>query len=55
VDLVLDVPAGTYEATWIDVLSGDTLARTRVRHAGGRLTLTPPAYTLDVALRLVSG
>ena len=54
-DLVLDVPAGTYEATWIDVLSGDTLARTRVRHAGGRLTLEPPAYAQDVALRLVAG
>ena len=54
-DLVLDVPAGTYEATWIDVLSGDTLVRTRVRHAGGRLTLAPPAYAHDVALRLVAG
>jgi len=54
-DLVLDVPAGTYEATWVDVLTGDVLARTRVRHAGGRLTLAPPAYAQDVALRLVAG
>ena len=54
-DLVLDVPAGTYEATWVDVLSGETLTRTRVRHAGGRLTLAPPVYAQDVALRLVAG
>ena len=54
-DLVLDVPAGTYEATWVDVLTGTVLTRTRVRHSGGRLTLAPPAYEHDVALRLVAG
>ena len=54
-DLVLDVPAGTYEATWVDVLTGDAVARTRVRHAGGRLRLAPPAYRQDIALRLVAG
>jgi len=54
-DLVLDVPAGAYEATWVDVLTGATLARARVQHTGGRLTLAPPAYGQDVALRLAAG
>jgi hypothetical protein len=53
-DLLLEIPAGQYEATWIDVLTGDALARTRVRHPGGRLVLAPPAYAQDVALRLVA-
>ena len=52
-DLVLELPAGRYEATWIDVLTGGSLRRERVRHAGGRLTLAPPAYGRDVALRVV--
>jgi hypothetical protein len=53
--LVLDVPEGTYEATWFDVVTGAMLARARVGHIGGRLTLVAPAYTQDVALRLVRG
>ena len=53
-DLVVEAPAGTYDATWVDVLTGDVLARARVRHRGGRLTLAPPAYAQDVALRLVA-
>jgi hypothetical protein len=53
-DLVLEVPAGAYDATWVDVLTGDSLGRARVRHRGGRLTLASPAYVQDVALRLVA-
>jgi hypothetical protein len=53
-DLLLEVPAGTYDATFVDVLTGDALARTRVQHAGGRLRLTAPAYAQDVALRVVA-
>jgi hypothetical protein len=53
-DLVLEVPAGRYDATWIDVLTGSPLAQTRVRHTGGRMALTPPRYAQDVALRVVS-
>jgi len=53
-ELVLELPAGGYDATWIDVLTGSPLARTRVRHAGGRVALTPPRYAQDVALRVVS-
>ena len=52
-DLVLELPAGRYEATWIDVLTGGSLRRASVRHPGGRLTLAPPAYRQDVALRVV--
>jgi hypothetical protein len=51
---VLELPAGRYDATWVDVLTGNPLARTRVRHPGGRMALTPPEYAQDVALRVVS-
>lgn len=52
-ELVLDVPAGTYDATWIDVVDGSTLRSDRVMHSGGHLALSAPDYGLDVALRLV--
>ena len=52
-DLEVDVPAGDYEATWIDALTGDTLRTGMVRHGGGRLRLPPPTYPHEAAVRLL--
>ena len=52
--LELVIPAGSYEATWIDAPSGEVLRRLTVRHRGGRLRLEPPPYEHDAALRLVA-
>lgn len=52
-DLVLDVTAGKYDITWIDVVDGSTLASDRMLHAGGLLSLSAPDYRQDVALRLM--
>ncbi|MBW3629325.1 MAG: hypothetical protein KY464_08520 [Gemmatimonadetes bacterium] len=52
--LVLDAPAGTYEAKWVDVITGLTLKRERVVHSGSRMSLAAPEYRQDIALRLVA-
>jgi hypothetical protein len=52
-DLEMDVPAGDYEATWIDAVTGETLRTANVRHDGGRLRLPAPAYAHEAAVRLV--
>ena len=51
--LVLDLPAGTYNVTWIDTSSGAEQAQPNVSHDGGRLTLDAPEYDHDIALRIV--
>lgn len=52
--LYLDIPAGAYQATWIDVTTGVQLKQERRRHAGGRMALDAPAYQQDIALRVIS-
>ncbi len=51
--LSVDLPAGGYEAVWLDSKTGRTTKRERLRHAGGPAPLTSPAYEQDVALRIV--
>jgi hypothetical protein len=46
------VPRGRYSAEWVAPASGVVVATEVVDWAGGELTLTTPAYALDVALRL---
>jgi len=51
-ELLLDLPAGEYAVTWIDTLTGAESGGQRLRHEGGALALTSPAFAEDVALRV---
>jgi hypothetical protein len=48
----VQLPAGSYEATWINTKDGRTSKHLRFKHAGGNKTLESPAYAEDVALRI---
>jgi hypothetical protein len=45
------LPAGVWDATWLDTKSGAVVATARV-DGGGTRTLHPPAYDVDIALGL---
>jgi hypothetical protein len=46
----LDLPAGRYRAGWIDPKTGEVLEGEDLEHAGGRKSLTSPAFDEDLAL-----
>jgi len=50
--LVLDIPAGTYQAEWVDPASGSVVSSVNFTHQGGKQNLTTPEYTVDIALRI---
>jgi hypothetical protein len=50
--LRLDLPAGTWSVEWTDPVACLTRTSPRVRHEGGILSLTTPAYAEDLAVRL---
>jgi hypothetical protein len=52
IELTLDVPAGTYRVSWLHPKSGKAEEGPALKHAGGALNVTSPAYTEDIALRL---
>jgi hypothetical protein len=52
--LVLDIPAGTYTAAWLNPRTGTIEHTEAIRHPGSKLRLASPAYTEDMALRLVA-
>jgi hypothetical protein len=52
--LVLDLPAGHYRAEWLNPRTGAIEKTEEVQHSGGGLTLASPAYTEDIALRVVA-
>jgi len=52
-NLAVDLPAGLYEAEWIDTKSGTPSKSDSFEHAGGARTLASPEYTEDIALRIV--
>lgn len=52
--LALDLPAGRYEAAWLDPKTGATLKRERLRHGGGEREFLSPADSEDLALRIRS-
>jgi hypothetical protein len=51
--LRVDLPHGTYQAEWINVLDGTTAGSERFEHAGGEKSLTTPKYQDDIALRII--
>ncbi len=51
--LVLELPAGTFQAEWLNPIHGKIDKREKISHAGGAVTLASPRYAPDIALRLV--
>ena len=50
--LTLELPAGSYEAEWVDPASGRVTGVKRIVSAGGKVDLATPAYSVDIALRI---
>jgi len=46
------LPAGTYQAEWVNTKTGAIEKSETLRHAGGSRTLASPKYTEDIALRV---
>ncbi|HEY7119599.1 MAG TPA: putative collagen-binding domain-containing protein, partial [Tepidisphaeraceae bacterium] len=53
-ELKLDLPAGKYQAEWIDPRTGEVGKSEAIEHGGGERTFTSPDYTQDIALRIVA-
>ena len=53
VDLTLGLPDGQYKAEWLNPRTANIEARQTVKHTGGTAQLRSPAYTEDIALRIV--
>ena len=51
--LLFNVPAGRYQAEWIDTRTGAVDKSENVSQLAGELTLDSPSYSEDVALRLM--
>jgi hypothetical protein len=51
-ELVLDLPAGTYKAEWLDTKTGRVSGEESFEHSGGDKPLSSPKYTEDIALRI---
>ena len=50
--LVLDLPAGNYNAEWIDPASEGVISAQKFTAAGDTQNLKTPAYSTDIALRM---
>jgi len=50
--LALDLPAGAYQADWVDPATGKVLGTETFTHQGGDRTFTTPTHGVDIALRI---
>ena len=50
--ITVNLPAGEYDLTWVDVLTGSPRDATAFVHKGGEKTLQTPAFNNGIALRL---
>lgn len=50
--LTLNLPAGDYQADWIDPATGSVVESRKIEHTVGNFTLAAPKYSIDIALRL---
>lgn len=53
-EVIAKLPAGTYDADWMDTKTGAVVGGGRFTHPGGRRTLTSPEYRGDIALRILN-
>jgi hypothetical protein len=52
-DLVVDLPAGSYKAEWVNTLTGAVEKAERLHHTGGPKTFSSPPCPDEIALRIV--
>ncbi|HEU0040617.1 MAG TPA: cellulase family glycosylhydrolase [Verrucomicrobiae bacterium] len=52
-NLEVELPAGNYQAEWLDPVTGKVGPKTRLKHTGGAALLKSPSYAPDVVLRIV--
>ncbi len=52
VNLTLDLPAGSYRASWVDTMTGKIAKKENFKHAGGHATLASPDFAEDIALKI---
>jgi len=52
-ELMLKLPGGTYRAQWVNTKTGKVDKQETFQHQGGNRLLRSPAYTEDVALRIL--
>jgi hypothetical protein len=50
--LAVTLPAGRYQAEWVDPSSGKVTGSETIAHAGGTYILQAPRYSMDIALRI---
>lgn len=50
--LELNLPAGAYEARWVEPAAGATIRTERVLSDGGSIKLTTPEHRVDIALKI---
>jgi hypothetical protein len=51
-NLVLHLPAGSYQADWVDAATGSVIHSEKFSHDGGNRKIDTPAHTVDSALRI---
>jgi len=51
-ELVLELPKGRYTVEWLNPVTGQIEKKERLKHQGGIATVSSPAYTPDIALRV---
>ena len=51
-ELILDLPAGTYKAEWLETKTGRVVGEAVFEHSGGDKPLSSPKYAEDIALRI---
>jgi hypothetical protein len=52
IDLVVNLPAGPYQADWVDPATGSVVRTERLDHTGGERMLKTPVHAVDFALRV---
>ncbi len=50
--LQVDLPAGSWNVSWVSPASGRVEKRDRLRHPGGSVSIESPAYREDVAVKI---
>ncbi len=53
-EMMVELPAGTYKAEWVNTKTGALDASVRFINAGGKRFLASPEYTGDIALRITA-
>ena len=53
-DLIVELPAGRYSIEWLNPKTGRIEKTGSLEHAGGKVTLSSPEYTEDIALRVTA-